>query len=196
MTSLDRSHPPCSYCWDGAQSPPWWCDPCIWVSWREWWCSVAGCGAPSWYCAPPWLTIPDVLDGYVTVAPSTWCQLNGPSARCRLGCIHRRCCILLDWPKETRYFPGRQAHRLDVVLSQHPANAVEYRPNIGHESDWIRLSISLAYPQGRVEGPANLPLGAAVLPENITQEHQLCMKAVMVAQSPGSVYQCGKNMNS
>jgi hypothetical protein len=48
MTWLNRSHPPCSCCWDGAQSPPWWCDPCIWVWWRGWWCCVAGCGAPSY----------------------------------------------------------------------------------------------------------------------------------------------------
>jgi hypothetical protein len=24
-----------------------------------------------------WLTSPDVLDGYVTGAPSTWCELKG-----------------------------------------------------------------------------------------------------------------------
>jgi hypothetical protein len=39
--------------------------------------------------------------------------------------------VVLDWPKETRYFPERQAYRLDVVPSQHPANVVEYRPDIG-----------------------------------------------------------------
>jgi hypothetical protein len=43
--------------------------------------------------------------------------------------------VILDWTKETRYFPGRQAYRLDVVLSQHPANAVEHRPDIGQESN-------------------------------------------------------------
>jgi hypothetical protein len=43
--------------------------------------------------------------------------------------------VVLDQPKETRYFPGRQAYRLDVMLRQHPANAVEYRPDIGQENN-------------------------------------------------------------
>jgi hypothetical protein len=34
--------------------------------------------------------------------------------------------IILDLQNETRYFPGREAHRLDVVPRQHPADAVEY----------------------------------------------------------------------
>jgi hypothetical protein len=72
MTCSDRSHPPCSYCWDGAQSqsPPWWCNPCMWVWWRGWWCCAAGCGAPSWYCALPQLPSLNVLDRYVTDAPA------------------------------------------------------------------------------------------------------------------------------
>jgi hypothetical protein len=48
------------------------------------------------------------------------------------------CCpqsqVVLDWPKETRYFRGTQAYRL-VVPRQHLANAVEYRPDIGQESN-------------------------------------------------------------
>jgi hypothetical protein len=109
MTCWDRSHPPCSYCWDGAQSqsPPRWCDPSTWVWWRGWWCSVVGYGAPSWYYAPPRLTCPDVLDGCAAGAPLTWCQQNDPSARCRPGRTHRECCILLvslvpghPWPAE------------------------------------------------------------------------------------------------
>jgi hypothetical protein len=34
--------------------------------------------------------------------------------------------IVLDQPKETRHFLGRQAYRLDVVPRQHLANVVEY----------------------------------------------------------------------
>jgi hypothetical protein len=43
--------------------------------------------------------------------------------------------IVLDWPKEIRYFPGREAHRLDVVPRQHPGDAVDYRPDIRQERD-------------------------------------------------------------
>jgi hypothetical protein len=45
--------------------------------------------------------------------------------------------VILNWLKETRYFPERQVYRLDVVPSQDPANAVEYRPNIRQERDRI-----------------------------------------------------------
>jgi hypothetical protein len=49
----------------------------------------------SWYYALPWLTYPDVLDRYVTDAPSPWCWSNDPSTICRLHRIQRVCCILL-----------------------------------------------------------------------------------------------------
>jgi hypothetical protein len=45
---------------------------------------------------------------------------------------------------------------------------------------------------GRLKGPANLPVGVAILPENVPQEHQLHMKAVLITQSSSPVYQCGK----
>jgi hypothetical protein len=148
MTCSDRSHRPCSYC-DGAQSqsPPWWWDPWIRVCWREWACSVAGRGAPSGYCAPPRMTCPDVLGGYVVGASSTWRRSKGPAAQCRPDRTHRRCCILptfsvpgRPWPTEkTRYFPGRETHRPDVVPRQHPADVAEYRTDIRQESDWIWL---------------------------------------------------------
>jgi hypothetical protein len=38
----------------------------------------------------------------------------------------------------------------------------------------------------------NLPVGVAILPENVSQEHQLHMKAVLITQSSSPVYQCGK----
>jgi hypothetical protein len=41
-----------------SQSPPWWCDPCVWVWWIGRQCEVAGCSAPSWYSAPPRPTCP------------------------------------------------------------------------------------------------------------------------------------------
>jgi hypothetical protein len=53
--------------------------------------------------------------------------------------------------------------------------------------------VRLGNPQGRDESPANLPIGVAVLPENASREHQLCMKAVLVTQSSSSVYQCRKH---
>jgi hypothetical protein len=42
--------------------------------------------------------------------------------------------VVLDRLKETRFFPGREVHRLDVQR-QHPANEVEYRPDARQESD-------------------------------------------------------------
>jgi hypothetical protein len=47
-------------------------------------------------------------------------------------------------------------------------------------------------PRRRVEGPADLPVDVAILPENVPQEHQRHMKAVLVTQSSSPVYQCGK----
>jgi hypothetical protein len=38
----------------------------------------------------------------------------------------------------------------------------------------------------------NLLVSRAVLPENVPPEHKHRMKAVLVAQSSGPVYQCGK----
>jgi hypothetical protein len=37
--------------------------------------------------------------------------------------------------------------------------------------------------------PENLPAGVAVPPENISQEHQLHMKALLTAHSSSPVYQ-------
>jgi hypothetical protein len=54
--------------------------------------------------------------------------------------------VVLDLQKEIRYFPGREAHRLDVVKRQHPADVVEYRLNIsmkatesGFLSGWAKF---------------------------------------------------------
>jgi hypothetical protein len=44
------------------------------------------------------------------------------------------------------------------------------------------LFTRLGNPQVRVERPANLLVGVAVFPENVTQEHQLHMKAVLITQ--------------
>jgi hypothetical protein len=46
--------------------------------------------------------------------------------------------------------------------------------------------------QGRVEGLTNLPIIVTILPENVSQEHQLHMKAVLITQSSSPVYQCEK----
>jgi hypothetical protein len=48
--------------------------------------------------------------------------------------LYRQFQVILDRPKETRYFPERQAYRLDAVPRQHPDNAVEYRPHVRQES--------------------------------------------------------------
>jgi hypothetical protein len=37
----------------------------------------------------------------------------------------------------------------------------------------------------------NLPVGVAVVPENVSQEHQHHMKAVLITQCSSPVYQCG-----
>jgi hypothetical protein len=75
---------------------------------------VGGCGTPSWYCALPWLTFPDILDGYAIGSPSTWCQLNGPSAQCRPDHTYGGCCILLVSP-----VPGR---KLNIFLGGRPTD--------------------------------------------------------------------------
>jgi hypothetical protein len=49
---------------------------------------------------------------------------------------HHQFQVILDQLKETTYFPGRESHRIDVVPRQHPADAVEYKPDIRQESLW------------------------------------------------------------
>jgi hypothetical protein len=43
--------------------------------------------------------------------------------------------VVLDRSKETRNVPGRVAHMRDVASRRHPADAVEYQPDIRQESD-------------------------------------------------------------
>jgi hypothetical protein len=50
-------------------------------------------GGVSCYCAAPRLC-PDVPDRYVSGAPSTSCQSNGPFAQCRQDRTNRGCRIL------------------------------------------------------------------------------------------------------
>jgi hypothetical protein len=45
---------------------------------------------------------------------------------------------------------------------------------------------------GGFGGPLMMLVCVAILPENVSQEHQLCMKSVLITQSSGPVYQCGK----
>jgi hypothetical protein len=85
------------------------------------------------------------LSGYVAGAPAAWRQSNGPArlpivnspALTRDAVYSWRASSVPDrpWPKETTYARGREAHKLDVVPRQHPADAVEYRPDIRQESD-------------------------------------------------------------
>jgi hypothetical protein len=44
----------------------------------------------------------------------------------------------------------------------------------------------------RFEGPANLPVGVVLLPENFSQEHEPHIKAVLITQISSQVYQHGK----
>jgi hypothetical protein len=51
--------------------------------------------------------------------------------------VYSRCLqfqVVLDRLKETGYFAEREARRLDVVLREHRADAVEYQSDIRQES--------------------------------------------------------------
>jgi hypothetical protein len=50
----------------------------------------------------------------------------------------------------------------------------------------------MSNPQARIEDCVNLLVSVAILPENALQEHQFCMKAVLITQTSSPVYQCGK----
>jgi hypothetical protein len=65
------------------------------------------------------------------------------------------------------------------VSRQHPANAVEYRPSIGEESNRVQFFIGLAHAWKRVEDFVDLSVVIAVLPEDIPKEQQLLLKAVL-----------------
>jgi hypothetical protein len=43
-----------------------------------------------------------------------------------------------------------------------------------------------------VEDSVDLPVVLTILPENVLQEHQLHMQALLIALSSSSVHQCGK----
>jgi hypothetical protein len=117
------------------------------------------------YYAPPRLTCPDVRKGYVADAVlQPGVNRMAPLPNVDLATLTGddvyswcpQCHVVLNRPKETTYIPGRQAYKLDVVPRQHPANAIEYRPDIGQENDWIWLSVGLANPRGKVEGSVGL----------------------------------------
>jgi hypothetical protein len=54
------------------------------------------------------------------------------------------------------------------------------------------LFVGLGNPRGKVEGPSNLPLSVAVLPENVFQEHEHRIEPVLITLSSPLVYQWGK----
>jgi hypothetical protein len=53
-------------------------------------------------------------------------------------------------------------------------------PTLDKKATESGFSVGLGNPQGGFEGPANLPVDVAVLPENVPQKHQLLMKAILL----------------
>jgi hypothetical protein len=88
--------------------------------------------------------------------------------------------IIFDRLEETRYFLGRQAHWFDVMPGQHSADSIEYSPDIGQEGDWVCIIIGLTDVQMRVEDSVDLAVIVTILPENVPQEHQLYLQAVLI----------------
>jgi hypothetical protein len=99
---------------------------------------VAGRGAPSWQCASPQLTHPDIPARYADGSPSAWCHSDGLSVQRSPDHLtgdavyspRLQSHVVLDRPRDTVCVPGREASRLDDVPRQHPADAVAYRPDI------------------------------------------------------------------
>jgi hypothetical protein len=63
----------------------------------------------------------------------TACLPNVDLAALTKDSVHTWCPksqVIFDRPEETRHFLGRQAHLVDVVPRQHPADSVEYIPDI------------------------------------------------------------------
>jgi hypothetical protein len=101
--------------------------------------------------------------------------------------------VVFHGPKETSNFPRRKAHRLDIVPGRHTADAIESRVNKGKKRDRSGLfqggSDSLRW----IESPSDLPVTVAVPLESVLKKLQLIMKASVITQGSGPMYQRGKH---
>jgi hypothetical protein len=67
------------------------------------------------------------------------------------------------------------------VSGQHSTNPVENGPDKWQEGDSVSVVIRLIASGMVVEGPVDLPLVVAIMSEDVLQELQLRMQAVLIA---------------
>jgi hypothetical protein len=64
---------------------------------------------------------------------------------------------------------------------QHSADSVEYNPDLGLEGDYVWIIIGLTDVRTTVQDSVDLPVVVTIVPENVPQEHQLRLPAVLIA---------------
>jgi hypothetical protein len=68
-----------------------------------------------------------------------------------------------------------------MLSGQHSANSVKYSPDIGQEGDCVWIIFGLTDVREMIEDSVDLPVVVTVLAEDVLQEHQLCMQALLIA---------------
>lgn len=109
--------------------------------------------------------------------------------------VHSKCLlswVIFDKPKEAGDFPWQEGDRLDV-LGWDPDDVYKGRPNIGQESDQVRIIIDQSSPHSRTESSTYWPVTVAVLLECDLEKLQFIMQAALVAQSSDLVHQGGNH---
>jgi hypothetical protein len=87
--------------------------------------------------------------------------------------------VILERSEEIRNFPRRQAHWFDVS-GQHSTNPVENGPEEGQEGNSVSVVVGLIAFGMAVEGTVDLPLVVPITSEDVLQELQLRMQAVLI----------------
>jgi hypothetical protein len=97
--------------------------------------------------------------------------------------------VILHGPKKIRNCLWRKAHRLDVLPGQHTTTASDGRANKGKKGN---RSVFLRCGSGSlrwIQGPSDLPVSIAVPLESVPQEFKFIMKAFVITQGSGPMYQ-------
>jgi hypothetical protein len=98
--------------------------------------------------------------------------------------------VIFDQPKEAGGIPWQKTDRLDVP-GWDPDDIYEGWPNVGQESDQVRIIADQSSLHSRIESSTNWPDTIAILLECDMEKLQFIMQAVLVTQSSGLIHQDG-----
>jgi hypothetical protein len=93
--------------------------------------------------------------------------------------------VVLGTPKEGGCLRQGQAHRLEVVPGQEPADAVEYRAGVGQKGSLGRFLRGRCISLRWAKVPSDLTVALPVLPGSGPEKVHLAMQALQVTKGPG-----------